>query len=1098
MQFAPDGRLFVCEQGGRLRVIKEGALLPAPFVTLSVNALGERGLLGVAFDPAFATNRYVYVYYTATTPTIHNRVSRFVANGDVALAGSETVIFDLDPLSGATNHNGGALAFGADGKLYIAVGDNANGANAQSLGNVLGKMLRINPDGTIPTDNPFYNSATGRNRAIWTLGLRNPFTFAINAGGPEMFINDVGQNAWEEINLGRRGANYGWPDTEGPTADARFDSPRYAYGHLNGECAITGGTFYSPPVLHFPSDYYGDYFFADFCGGWIRKLDASGGSVATFSTGIAFPVDLKVAGDGRLYYLARGSGTATGAVYRIERGATAPAITAHPASQSVRPGAAVTFSVRASGPPPLRYQWQRNEVNIPGATAPDYTITSVVQSDHSARFRAVVSNDFGQVFSNNAVLTVAANEPPRATISEPATGTLYTAGAIVRYAGAGNDLEDGTLAPSRFTWQVDFHHDSHAHPFIAATSGASSGSFVVPTTGETSPNVWYRIYLTVRDSGGLVQTVFRDVLPRRVRVTIASNPAGLQMRLDGQPAVAPFSFDGVAGIVRNLEAPTPQAAGGATHEFVSWSDGGAARHNISTPSVNTTYTATYRVLAGGTGDGLMAAYFNTINFTGTAITRVDPTVDFAWGTGSPAAAIDADTFSVRWTGQVEPQFSGQYTFYTHSDDGVRLWVNGQQIVNNWTDHALTENSGTIALNAGQRYDIRMEFYENGGGAAARLSWSSASTPREVVPRSRLYSQSTPTRTPYRGVPIAVPGVLQAEEFDEGGQGFAYHDATAGNSGGQFRPTDVDIEATSDAGAGYNVGWMDAGEWLAYSIDVATAGVYRLEARVASNGAGGTFHVEVNGVDVTGSLAIPNTGGWQNWTTISKTGATLQGGRQTLRIVLDTKSAAGVLGNLNYLRLTSAPSPLSDVVVYASDIPASSLHGTWSVATDSGSPGGVKLVTPDNGVAHTGSPLAAPIDYVDVTFNANSATPYTLWLRLKALNNNKLNDAVWVQFSDATFNGTPIYPINSTSALLVNLATDASAGSLNAWGWQHGAYWLSQPTTLTFSTNGPHTIRVQVREDGVQFDQIVLSPQSYHDRSPGPVGGDGTIVPKPSP
>jgi hypothetical protein len=136
--------------------------------------------------------------------------------------------------------------------------------------------------------------------------------------------------------------------------------------------------------------------------------------------------------------------------------------------------------------------------------------------------------------------------------------------------------------------------------------------------------------------------------------------------------------------------------------------------------------------------------------------------------------------------------------------------------------------------------------------------------------------------------------------------------------------------------------------------------------------------------------------------------------------------------------------------------------------------------------------------VDVTFNANSATSYTLWLRLRALNNSKLNDAVWVQFSDATFNGMPIYPINSTSGLLVNLATDAGAGSLNAWGWQQGAYWLSQPTTLTFSTSGPHTIRVQVREDGVQFDQIVLSPQSYRDRSPGSVGGDVTIVPKPLP
>ena len=139
--------------------MKNGALLPTPFLTIPSTPSaqsGERGLLGVAFDPAFASNRFVYVYYTATTPAIHNRISRFTANGDVAVAGSETVILELDNLSSATNHNGGALAFGPDGKLYAAVGENANGANAQTLANLLGKMLRINTDGTIPTDNPFY------------------------------------------------------------------------------------------------------------------------------------------------------------------------------------------------------------------------------------------------------------------------------------------------------------------------------------------------------------------------------------------------------------------------------------------------------------------------------------------------------------------------------------------------------------------------------------------------------------------------------------------------------------------------------------------------------------------------------------------------------------------------------------------------------------------------------------------------------------------------------------------------------------------------------------------------------------------------------
>jgi glucose/arabinose dehydrogenase len=218
MAFSPDGRLFVCQQDGQLRVIKNGTLLPAPFLTVPVSSSGERGLLGVTFDPDFSNNQFVYIYYTATTPDIHNRLSRFTAIGDVAVSGSEVVVLELNNLSSATNHNGGAIHFGPDGKLYIGVGENANSANSQTLGNLLGKMLRINADGTIPTDNPFFNQATGQNRAIWALGLRNPYTFSFQETTGRLFINDVGQDTWEEINEGVAGSNYGWPNCEGPCA----------------------------------------------------------------------------------------------------------------------------------------------------------------------------------------------------------------------------------------------------------------------------------------------------------------------------------------------------------------------------------------------------------------------------------------------------------------------------------------------------------------------------------------------------------------------------------------------------------------------------------------------------------------------------------------------------------------------------------------------------------------------------------------------------------------------------------------------------------------------------------------------------------------
>jgi len=314
MALAPDGRIFVCQQSGAVRVIRDGALVPAPFITLTVNSSGERGLLGIAFDPDSLVNHYVYLYYTATTPTLHNRISRFTAARDVAVEGSETILLDLNTL-GATTHNGGAIHFGRDGRLYAAVGENAQSSNSQTLTNMLGKMLRINSDGTIPTDNPFFATAAGLNRSIWALGLRNPFTFAIHPDSGRIFINDVGQNQWEEIDEGTPGGNYGWPETEGMTSDPRFISPIHSYANFNAtECAIAGGAFYAPAVHQFPG-YTESYFFSDLCGGWIRFLDENA-EQHDFASGITNPVDLFVGHDGSLHYLAR-----SGAVGRIRSNA---------------------------------------------------------------------------------------------------------------------------------------------------------------------------------------------------------------------------------------------------------------------------------------------------------------------------------------------------------------------------------------------------------------------------------------------------------------------------------------------------------------------------------------------------------------------------------------------------------------------------------------------------------------------------------------------------------------------------------------------------------------------------------------------------------
>jgi glucose/arabinose dehydrogenase len=320
---APDGRFFVAGQGGALRIVKNGSLLATPFLTLGVDATGERGLIGVALHPAFAGTGSVYVYATTPEGGTHNRISRFTANSanaDIVSSGSEVRIADLPALSGATNHNGGALQFGVDGKLYVGVGDNANGAQAPDLGQVFGKILRFNDDGSIPADNPVCTTPDVLACAVWARGLRNPFTLAVQPGSGRLHINDVGQNDWEEINLGAPAAHYGWPASEGPTSAAGIAPPLFAYPHAAGTppgagpggfftgCAVIGGAFYPASGGNFPVAYRASYFFTDLCSGVVGRLDLANNNAAyAFGQVSGSPVGMLIGLDGALHVLTRTS-----------------------------------------------------------------------------------------------------------------------------------------------------------------------------------------------------------------------------------------------------------------------------------------------------------------------------------------------------------------------------------------------------------------------------------------------------------------------------------------------------------------------------------------------------------------------------------------------------------------------------------------------------------------------------------------------------------------------------------------------------------------------------------------------------------------------
>jgi glucose/arabinose dehydrogenase len=320
MAFVPDGRLFVTLKSGVVRYRRTtGSVATLLDFSRRVDDSGERGLLGVAVDPRFTTNHRLYLVYThratATVP-VHNRLVRVTVRHGRLAPGSERLLFRFNAQR-AGNHVGGSVHVGPDGKLYVSHGENARAAQAQSLSNLLGKIVRLNRDGTIPTDNPFYARTTGRNRAIWARGLRNPFKFTFDPGSSRVFVNDVGAQTWEEIDRLVKGGNYGWPVHEGPENDPRFIPPIFAYRHgATGStgCSITGGEFYRAARRNFPAGYVGDYFFADLCNGWVRRYDPDTGRVTPFADGLGRPVDLEVSRRGALYVLVIGN---PGRVVRI-------------------------------------------------------------------------------------------------------------------------------------------------------------------------------------------------------------------------------------------------------------------------------------------------------------------------------------------------------------------------------------------------------------------------------------------------------------------------------------------------------------------------------------------------------------------------------------------------------------------------------------------------------------------------------------------------------------------------------------------------------------------------------------------------------------
>ena len=433
MQFAPDGRLFIWQKNGVIRIMEpDGDLLPTPFLDLSarVNTLDDRGFWGFAFDPNFETNGYVYLSYTYENTGNPNssgsktsrltRVQASGANPNVAIPGSETVILGsigTPPCTGlpasadciasdSGSHTIGGLHFANDGTLFVGVGDGADAAfvdplsmRAQDLDRPEGKILRIRTDGQGLPDNPFYdgNPNSWRSR-VWVYGVRNPFGFTLHPATQELFFGEVGWNTWEEVNHGFAGTNFGWPCYEGNLPQPLYRSqftlcanlgsgsvtgPFYTYDHTQGSAAI-GGPIYTGTV--YPPEYRDSFFFSDYSGGFIRRLvlDAEHRPIREelFADDIESAVSIAQGPDGMLYYLS----FTMGELRRIRFNGVSAEASATPrhghSPLTVQFSSAGTINY---GGGTLSYEWDFGDGGTSTAANPSHTYTTSGVETFTAR-----------------------------------------------------------------------------------------------------------------------------------------------------------------------------------------------------------------------------------------------------------------------------------------------------------------------------------------------------------------------------------------------------------------------------------------------------------------------------------------------------------------------------------------------------------------------------------------------------------------------------------------------------------------------------------------------------------------------------------------
>jgi glucose/arabinose dehydrogenase len=598
LAFAPDGTLFLAAKFGHFWTYDGSTLTFITIIPTSFNQ--HRGVLGLAVDPDYTTNNRIWFYYTTPAPA-RNRLAHFTFTGDALI--DETVVVDGPLLADSMSHGGGGLEFAEDGTIFLSMGDDEQGSTtSQDPFDLRGSVIHVNQDGPPAAGNPFLDGVAGH-PLVYSIGMRQPYRLTIQPGSGNVVIGDVGANGFEELDFALSGANFGWELAEGsnPPGLPGLTYPVHAYVNGGSACIVMGDF---AETGDFAPQYEGDLFFGDYSRNEIHRLifDDSNLPVATepFATDVvARSVDFEFGPDGALYYLTFTPSELRRISY-VSLGNEQPVALATPSVDNGAAPLAVSLDGSASSDPDddaLTYQWDLGDGNFASGVVANH---SYAVGEHFASL--TVDDGNGGQDTTPMIRIVAGNTRPVPTITSPADESTYDAGTTVTFDGSATDTEDPSVPCGQFSWMVVFHHGGQAGLVQGPNEGSCSGMYDIPLLADTDPNQWYQIRLQVSDSGSplgvtgkLNGTQSIEIRPNTSVMSFATAPEpDLQLELDGAVFTPPLDVTGVVNQPRAIAALDDQLhANGHTYTWMSWSDGQAIAHGISTPTSNTTYTATF-------------------------------------------------------------------------------------------------------------------------------------------------------------------------------------------------------------------------------------------------------------------------------------------------------------------------------------------------------------------------------------------------------------------------------------------------------------------------------------------------------------------------